>query len=213
MRRFVDSGFERELELSDGMRLHLRLLRPGDRARVVAAMRQLSDLSRYRRFLSATQELSDEALRYLTELDNENHLAIVAAEVGPRRGDETGLGLARFVRTAPGAKSAEAAVTVVDAHQGRGLGRLLLAALTLAARERGIESFQAEILESNQPMLTLLRRLGAKLDGPLEDGVLLANVPLPEIPAEGDWSALASSPIPLMRFAARELKLLAAPPK
>jgi hypothetical protein len=55
---------------------------------------RLSPESRYRRFLTATPELTEEAVRYLTEIDHHDHEAIAALdeEIGE------GIGIARYVR-------------------------------------------------------------------------------------------------------------------
>jgi GNAT superfamily N-acetyltransferase len=207
--RFIDGDFEREVTLGEGSRIVLRLLRPSDRELLVAGMARLSSESRYRRFLSATTTLTPEALTYLTHTDNENHLAVVAIHHGE------GVGVARFVRTAEGASSAEAAVTVEDRFHGRGIGRLLLAALTLAASERGVTHFQADILESNGPMLALLQQIGATRSPSGEAGVVRVELPLPRLLPGGDLGALDDGPgSQLVRYAARELHLLdAAPPR
>lgn len=69
-----------------------------------------------------------------------------------------GVGAARYVRIGP--DLAEAAVTVADDWQGRGLGTALLELLSACARGRGIGHFSGLILETNDDMLALLRRLG-----------------------------------------------------
>jgi len=207
--RLIDGAFERDLALGDGTQVRLRLLRPSDKERLAEAIAKLSPESRYFRFLSATTKLSDEALNYLSTVDNENHLAIVAGKPADREREQEGWGLARFVRHAPGAKTAEAAVTVLDDFQGRGLGRLLIAALTLAARERGVERFQAEILSTNAPVLTLLRHIGATLHAQDDGGVVHIDLELPPLPQDGKLEHLPDGPgAQLIRFAAKELKLL-----
>lgn len=207
--RFIDGTFRREVLLPDGGRVVVRLLRESDRDMLAQGIAQLSEESRYRRFLSATTTLTDEALSYLTHTDNENHLALVAVLPGPDHTEAQGIGVARFVRTAPGSSSAEAAVTVIDAHHGRGIGRVLLAALTLAASERGVTHFQAEILESNAPILALLQAIGASRAASGEAGVVRVELPLPRLPADGNLEALDDAPgSQLVRFAARELHLL-----
>lgn len=208
-KRFVDADFRREVALPDGLRVRLRLLKPADRDKLAEAITRLSPESRYLRFLSATTQLSPDALRYLTELDNENHLAIVATTATAREDDEEGLGIARFVRADPKSTSAEAAVTVADAYHGRGLGKLLLAALTLAARERGIERFTAEILKENGPILALLGQLGANVQEREEGGVVYVDLPLPGLQVEEQLQKPSDGPgAALLRFANEELKLL-----
>jgi RimJ/RimL family protein N-acetyltransferase len=55
---------------------------------------------------------------------------------------------------------AEAAVTVVDDWQGKGLGGLLLDRLTARARELGVRHFEASLFTTNKAMLRLFQKLG-----------------------------------------------------
>jgi acetyltransferase len=72
------------------------------------------------------------------------------------------IGVARYVRLAAGGDTAEAAIAVVDHMQARGVGRLLLADLCDAARERGIRRFRGEIMLGNEAVVGLLHEVGAK---------------------------------------------------
>src|SRR5207245_4362935 len=98
---------------------------------------RLSPTSRYRRFLSAKDHLTDREWRYFTEVDGINHFALGA--VRHADGQEEGLGVARFIRLIDRPTVAEPAVVVADPWQRKGLGRLLLARLVAAASERGID--------------------------------------------------------------------------
>ena len=69
--------------------------------------------------------------------------------------------MARYVRNPARPNAAEVAVTVVDDWQGRGLGTLLLEAITMRAREEGVDTFTALMLVDNRQMMDLLQRLGA----------------------------------------------------
>ena len=170
--------------LRDGTPVLVRPIRPDDRDRLAAGFRRLSPESRYRRFLTAADALSDEELGYLTEIDYRDHFAWVAVrEDRP----EEGLGVARWVRLRDEPDVAEPAITVVDDYQGRGLGTLLLGLLAAAARAGGVERFRAYVLDENQPMRMLLQQLGAtvRYDSP---GLLTLEVPLdpgvvPDTPA------------------------------
>jgi GNAT superfamily N-acetyltransferase len=81
-----------------------------------------------------------------------------------------GVGVARYVRELARPHVAEAAVTVVDAWQHRGLGSRLLRRLCARAAENRIRLFTASLLASNDAMLTLFERLGdvsiTRRDGP-----------------------------------------------
>ena len=157
--------------LADGTPVRLRLLRRGDRAKLVAAFDRLSPESRYRRFFTAMPRLPEKLLRRLLDLDGWNHVAIGAETVTADPAQAEGVGVARFIRLADEPDVAEAAVTVVDHMQRRGLGKLLASALVQAARERGITRFRAEVLRTNEAVLALLRELDETarpvVDGPL----------------------------------------------
>ena len=173
-----DGAWREESTLADGTRVVLRLLRREDAPLLQAGFDKLSPESRYRRFLSARTELGEEELRYLTELDGENHFAI-----GVQDEHGEGLGVARFVRLAGEPKVAEAAVTVVDGTQGKGLGRLLLQRLALAADERGVEWFRCEVLASNEPMRQLLAQLAPEAKQKHEGEVVRLDVPIAQLEA------------------------------
>src|SRR5436190_11649998 len=147
---------EREVALRDGSRAVVRPIRADDREAIRSAFGRLSAESRYRRFLSATTSLSDEELRYLTEVDHRNHEALVAFDPATREG----VGVARFVRDRDDPAIAEAAVVVDDRWQGRGLGTVLCQLLAERARAEGVERFLATLLASNRPMMHLLESLG-----------------------------------------------------
>jgi GNAT superfamily N-acetyltransferase len=163
--------------LGDGTRVVLRHIRPEDSADLARDFARLSPESRYRRFLGGVTHLSDSALRYLTEVDGRDHVAIVATCDSPDLKTETGLGVARFVRLHDEPTVAEAAVTVADDVQRRGLGRLLAATLAIAAHERGIRSFRAEVLADNEPMVSLLHEVGARAIRS-DSGVITFDIPL-----------------------------------
>jgi GNAT superfamily N-acetyltransferase len=159
----VDDEFVRrrttEATLRDGTRVLLRPILPEDKAELLDGFRRLSPESRYRRFLSPVDELTEEQLRNLTEIDYVDHFAWVAFDLGDA--GHPGIGVARYVRVVGEPEVAEAAVTVVDDYQGRGLGTLLLEALGAVALENGITTFRGYALEENQPILEVLDGLGA----------------------------------------------------
>jgi GNAT superfamily N-acetyltransferase len=170
--------------LSDGTAVALRHIRPDDAAELARGFARLSATSRYHRFFGGVTSLSDETLRYLTNVDGHDHVAIIAAMPDPDGGPERGLGVARFIRLPGQPTVAEAAITVVDDFQGRGLGRLLALTLARAARERGISHFRGEILADNPTVRQLLIELGATLHD-AGDGRVLFDVAL-DSPATDD---------------------------
>ena len=120
------------VELRDGSLVIVRPIEPGDKAAILAIYQGLSEQSRYQRFMTAVGEPSASDLRYLTEVDHTDHEALLAIDADS--GAATVVG--RPVRE-EGGDSAEAAIAVIDAWQGRGLGMALSQLLAERARELG----------------------------------------------------------------------------
>lgn len=186
--------------LDDGTVLLFRPLLPEDKERLRAGFERLSPESRYRRFFRHLDHLTDEQLRYLTEIDYVRHFAWVALlrdEPG-----QPGVGVARWVRADDDPQIAEAAVTVIDEYHGRGIGSTLLRLAAASAIERGVRAFRAWTLGDNKPMLELLKHLGAR-PGRWDSGVLELIAPLPTTVED-----LAASPAPLILKAVADGRLV-----
>jgi acetyltransferase len=138
----------------------IRPIGPGDRDALAALMGRLSPETIRRRFLTAKPRLSSAELRFLTDVDQRHHLALVAEAAG-----EPGrlLGVARCVRVAEGADVADFAIVVADAHQGQGMGTALAQALADAAYAVGIRRFVATTLADNVAAVRLMRTFAARL--------------------------------------------------
>ncbi len=177
--RFDDS-YEESVPLSDGQRVHLRLMRPSDKELLRAGFEQLSPDSRYARFMAPKARLTDRELRYLTEVDGVDHFAMGAARRHLMSKDE-GVGSARFVRIVGEPDTAEPAVTVIDAYQGKGLGSILLQRLIEAAWERDIRWFRSELLAENKASRAMMESLSPDVQfRATGDGALVATIPVPE---------------------------------
>lgn len=154
--------------LRDGSLADLRPLGPGEVDPLVAVFDGLSPASRSDRYLVGMHRLTGSMRTALAAVDGHRHVAWLASV------DGRPAGIARFVRVGP--CTAEIAFEVVDAHQGRGLGAVLLDTVTTVAAVSGIQRLQASVLPSNQRSRHLLARVGLRL-GP-GDGVLEGEGPL-----------------------------------
>ena len=159
-------GLVRTRELSDGRRVTIRPIRPGDVEIVQDFVRHLSQESRYSRFMSQLNELSASKLKYFTDIDYDRHLALIAVAVEGDR--EIEIGVARYVGL-PKHDRCEFAIAVDDAWQGSGVARILMTALMDAARERGFRNMQGTVLATNHRMLGFVRRLGFSVHSDAED--------------------------------------------
>jgi GNAT superfamily N-acetyltransferase len=153
----ISSRFENgRLTLRDGRVVDVRPLERGDRDGLAAAVRRLSDETRYLRFASAKPRLSKRELDFLVDVDHQRHEAIVA--IDPTTG--RGVALVRYIQLAGEPHVAEIAATVTDDWQGRGLGSALLAQLAARARENGYSAFRASVLASNRRSIGMLLAAG-----------------------------------------------------
>ncbi|MEA2493981.1 MAG: hypothetical protein QOJ29_1892 [Thermoleophilaceae bacterium] len=156
------------IRASDGTQLYVRHVRPGDKDLIAKAWLLLSPESQRRRFLAPKPRLTTSDLRYLTDIDGHDHVALIAVRL-----DEPNrlVGVARYVRLSDQPDTAEVAVTIADPMQGKGIGKQLGVLLADEARGRGINRFTASILTDNPPALRLMAALSERLESHSDHGV------------------------------------------
>jgi ribosomal protein S18 acetylase RimI-like enzyme len=139
----------------------------------------MSRQSRYRRFFTAMDRLSDRQLAYFTEIDYHDHFAWVALAIDEP--GSPGVAVGRYIRLSDDPRSADIALAVTDEFQGRGLGSILLESLVEVAQANGIDHFVGHVLADNAPMIALLKHAGAETSFE-EPGVLVIDFDLPDSP-------------------------------
>jgi RimJ/RimL family protein N-acetyltransferase len=132
--------------LPDGTQVLIRPIAPSDKVRLSHALARLSRATIQKRFLSAKPRLGSSALRYLTEVDGHDHIALVALLADD---PDSIVAVARCVRLPDAPDTAEFAIVVGDVLQGRGLGSLLARELATAAQAAGIRRFSAIMQSEN----------------------------------------------------------------
>lgn len=178
------------LTLQDGSRVLLRPVLSEDRERLKNGLALMSSESRYFRFFAYVSKLTDEQLQYFTEVDQKNHVAWIALD--PSAQNLPGLGIARFIRLEEQPHLAEMALTVIDAHQQRGIGTILLGILYLMAQVNDIHVLRAMVLPENGRVCNWLNSLGAV-------GRYMEGVYQVDLPVHRDLSLLPQTP-PGQRF-------------
>jgi RimJ/RimL family protein N-acetyltransferase len=136
----------------DGRQIHIRDATAADSAALAALSDAVSEHSLYLRFFTLNRVA---ARRYYASISIEKklgRLVLVACDI-----DQV-IGVACSEQITAG--SAEIALLVHDQYQGLGVGTLLLDQVMARARLEGIESFVAEVLVENYPMLAVLHDLG-----------------------------------------------------
>lgn len=147
--------------LRDETPLLVRPIGPDDKQLLVRGLSELSPASVQRRFLAPKPRFTRSELRYLTEVDGRDHVALVAVDPAD---PERLVGVARWVRLHEDAEAAEVAIVVGDDWQGRGVGSLLAEAVAEEARLRGIRRFTATMQSDNLPAHRLMARLTDHLE-------------------------------------------------
>ena len=149
--------FSVDEELRDGGKIHIRLIHPDDKQRLVDGFHHLSQQSIYFRFLGSKKELTERDLVYFTEIDYDKHIALVATI--PKNGDEEIIAVGRYIQTeqSDSIPSAEVALAIVDNHQNRGIGSLLFEKLMQVARTQGLTQFEAYVFHDNMRMLEIFK--------------------------------------------------------
>ena len=170
--------YREDLALSDGTRVRVRALERSDRAEIAHGFARLSSSSRYMRFLTPKQFLSDEDLTFLTELDGLIHFGLVAVRLARDGSESEGIGVARFLRLPGEPDVAEPAITVIDEMQGRGIGSLLLSRLAAAAVEKGVCRFRCYLLSENFRGQEMIRKLFPGVHFRVRSEVTVADFPL-----------------------------------
>ncbi|MDR6507829.1 GNAT family N-acetyltransferase [Arthrobacter oryzae] len=157
--------WEADVVLRDGGTAHLRPIHPSDSDAVQAFHTGQSQTSIYMRFFAFKARLSSKELKRFTEVDYKDRVALVITIGGEI------LGIGRYDRLAD-PEEAEVAFNIADAHQGRGIGSILLEHLAAAARENGIRKFSAEVLPENRKMLMVFSDAGYDVKRHFDDGVV-----------------------------------------
>ncbi len=155
--------WEADVLLKDGRVAQLRPILAADAERLVEFYSRVSEQSKYFRFFAPYPTLSDKDVTRFTTVDNDRRVAFVVTL------HSTIIGVGRY--DAVGDDEAEVAFLVEDAHQGRGVGQLLLEHLAQAGRERGIRTFVADVLPSNSRMQQIFREMGYQVEGMVDGGV------------------------------------------
>ncbi|HYU84459.1 MAG TPA: GNAT family N-acetyltransferase, partial [Kribbellaceae bacterium] len=159
--------YEADVVLRDGSTAHIRPIVPGDADLLVAFYDRVSDESKYFRFFAPYPTLSNRDVARFTQVDYIDRLALIVVVAGEM------IGVGRYERTS--GEQAEVAFLIQDAHQGRGLGQLLLEHLAQGAREHGITRFVAEVLPENRKMITVFTEAGYRVQRGFEDGVVVVT--------------------------------------
>jgi GNAT superfamily N-acetyltransferase len=134
----------------------IRPIVPSDKEYLKIGLKELSTESRHQRFHLGKTEFSENELKYLTEVDMNNHIAFVTSlQSSPQ---DLPAGVIRGIRSQNDPTKLEIAVTIIDQYQHRGLGHALMGHLKEYALPHGFTHFIGDLHNTNEKMLHLLQK-------------------------------------------------------
>jgi len=154
-----------DVVLSDGSTARIRYVTVEDGPAVTALHGRLSPETVWLRYFAAHPHLSDVELARLVGEAEPDYLVLVAERSGQL------IGIAQYDRI-PNSDVAEVAFVVDDAHQGFGIGTLLLEYLASEGRRNGLKRFAADTLLENNLMVQVFRDAGFAQRSAFEAGVI-----------------------------------------
>jgi acetyl coenzyme A synthetase (ADP forming)-like protein len=186
--------YEADVQLRDGSTVRVRPVHEEDEAAFLRFLRGLSERSRTLRFHGALGDTSlIRAAAGSAHVDAQASCGLVAT-VGR---DGRIVGHAMYAPSHDG--RAEVAFVIADDYQGRGLGTILLGQLAEIARERGLHTFEAQVMPENHSMLAVFRESGFPVHAHAGPGEIRATFPI-ELTEdavarfeERDWTAAVNA--------------------
>lgn len=175
---YQDSAESGRLILRDGSAAEIRLARPEDCEPMTKFFAELSSESKRRRFFGSGRPAEKLVRAFCDPSDPRKQLSLVVT-----RSSRAGV---RIIATGNYAgideNSAEVAMAVDDAFQGKGIGTLLLERLTLLAVRNGFRRFRAVTMSENKPMLDVFLESGFDCQRKQSEGYV--DIDLSVIPNE-----------------------------
>jgi RimJ/RimL family protein N-acetyltransferase len=151
--------------LRDGTSVLLRVAQPADHEAMQRFFHDLSPQSRWWRFFSASDPDDRLIRKFCDSADPHRQVTIMAFKADD---PAEPIALASYVRVA--SDVAEAAFTVEDAFQGKGLGTVLLNRIAELAAANGFHRLESVVLRDNLAMLDVLRHSGFEMQSPAAAG-------------------------------------------
>ena len=165
-------------KLKDGRNVVIRAVRSNDKDGFVSGYEELSGEAVYRRFFFHRSQFTEEELRTATEIDFVRVVALVA-EIEDNA-EKKLIGACRYIAIDENdpPRYAEVAFTVLDAWQGKGLGKILFKHLATIAGACGIEKFEAVVLSENRGMMKVFESAGLQVNKRSEGGETSLDIDL-----------------------------------
>jgi len=146
--------------LHDGTQILFRPIHPTDEPAMRDLFYELSEQSRFYRFMSHVKRVPRRQIGDFVYIDHRSEVTIVGVLKEAHGEDIIAVGTYYLD---PKANKAEVAFTVTDQWQRHGIGTFMLKHLARIARRNGISGFTAEVLAENKGMQTVFNHSGFKM--------------------------------------------------
>lgn len=153
----------------DGLKCHIRAVRPTDETMLRDLFYNLSESSVYFRYFSPKRSMPHKNVQTYVNLKEDEGVSLVVT-IGPRENRRM-IAEARYM-IEQGEGFADTAFMVDENYHGRGIASFLLNYLIEIAKERGLKGFKADVLFSNQPMLKVYEKVPYKIVKRFADGIV-----------------------------------------
>ncbi|KAG1707797.1 Protein lysine acetyltransferase Pka [Nymphon striatum] len=184
MLRIIDKWFDIEhnktVLLSGGESIVLRRLVPTDREMVREFFSKLSAESKYSRYFTHKEELTEEELQQCLGSDVNESYVIGAWEQDQSSSDKSLIGTASYVSLQNAENAAEFAIIVADDWQKKGIGKYLMREVLAGAEDSGINRIIVYFLPSNSGMRKLAQSMADDVSFKYDEGIVVADVNLEE---------------------------------
>lgn len=148
-------------ELRSGMQACLRPLHPSDQDEIERGIMELSDRSRYLRFFSSFKTVPPSVVERLSAVDGVNHIAWGVVDMDAD--GHPGIAAAHAIRDLEDLSSGEFAIAVLDDYHGKGVSRVLIAALFSDCVAKGLRTMDIAVMRENRKAARLVAALGAQV--------------------------------------------------
>ncbi|MBZ0275458.1 MAG: GNAT family N-acetyltransferase, partial [Anaerolineae bacterium] len=166
--------------MPDGTPLTIRPIRPEDEPMMVQFHETLSERTVYLRYfypMKLSQRIEHERLAHVCFIDYDREITLVAEVADPETGAPQIIAAGRLIKVY-GTTEAEYAIIVSDAFQRYGLGKAMMRQLIHIAQQEGVEKIFGTILADNAEMQAVVKRLGFKVVGMPQNGVMRVELPV-----------------------------------
>ncbi len=165
---YQDSATRGRLILRDGTTATIHVASPREAPDLAAFFKRLSSESRRSRFFTDSKPGQSDLERMCDDQDPHEVLTMIVNRIAG--GEQRIIATGSYFRSDD--TTAEVALTVEDAFQGKGLGTLILERLALLAIRHGFTKFKAITDAGNKAMLEVFRHSGFPVSETYSDGFI-----------------------------------------